>query len=101
MTSMAGNEPGAPPNSSPGRTLGAMWLYSALRFGLFFALWGILYLVGVPVFFAALIGLALSIPLSLVLLAKPRAAMSANLEQRLTQRREQADDLDARLNSDE
>jgi hypothetical protein len=78
-----------------------MWLYTALRFALFFALWGILYVVGVPVWYAAMIAVVLSIPLSLVLLARPRAAMAANLEERLSRRREQSDDLDARLNADE
>ncbi len=87
--------------AGPGRTIGAMWLYSALRFGLFFALWGILYLCGVGALLAAVIALVLSIPLSLVLLAKPREAMAQRLEQRLDQRRRDSADLDARLNADE
>jgi len=78
-----------------------MWLYTALRFGLFFALWGILYLLGVGNLLAAVIALVLSIPLSLVLLAKPRAAMSATVEERLNHRRERSEDLDTRLNADE
>jgi hypothetical protein len=87
--------------ATPGRTLGAMWLYSGLRFGLFFALWGLLYLFGVPALLGALIAVVLSVPLSIVLLAKPRAAMAANLEERMNHRREENEDLDARLNSDE
>lgn len=75
-----------------------MWLYTTLRFGLFFALWGLLYLVGLHGFFAPVLALVLSIPLSFVLLAKPRARFTRQLEARIDARRVDRADLDARLN---
>ncbi|WP_375486577.1 DUF4229 domain-containing protein [uncultured Jatrophihabitans sp.] len=80
--------------------MGSMWLYTLLRFGLFGALWGILYLCGVPVFISALIGLVLSVPLSLVLLAKPRARFTAQLEARVNSRIVERADLDTQLDPD-
>ncbi|MCW2596709.1 MAG: hypothetical protein JWP39_2597, partial [Jatrophihabitans sp.] len=66
-----------------------MWLYTALRFGLFFALWGILFLLGVHGFLGPIIALVLSVPLSLVLLAKPRARFTRQLELRVEARKTQ------------
>jgi hypothetical protein len=83
-----------------GRWMGSMWLYTILRFGLFFALWGILYLVGLHGFVAPVVALLLSVPLSFVLLAKPRAAFSRQLELRLDQRRQAREALDAELDPD-
>jgi predicted lipid-binding transport protein (Tim44 family) len=80
--------------------MGSMWLYTGLRFALFFALWGILVLVGLKVLFAALLGLVLSVPLSFVLLAKPRRAFTANLESRVDARRVDRAGLDAELDPD-
>ncbi len=80
-----------------GRWMGSMWLYTALRFGLFFALWGILVLVGFSGLFAALLALVLSVPLSLVLLRKPRNAFTAQLQARVDARNAARADLDARL----
>ncbi len=80
--------------------MGTLWLYSALRFGLFFGLWGIFYLLGVGWFLGALIALALSIPLSLVLLRKPRAALSQTIEARLEAHQHKRADFDARLDGD-
>jgi len=77
-----------------------MWLYTILRFGLFFALWGILVLVGVKPLFAALLGLVISVPLSYLLLAKPRARFTANLEARVDARREERSKLDHELDPD-
>ena len=77
--------------------MGSMWLYTTLRFGLFGALWGILYLCGISVYLSALIGLVLSVPLSLVLLAKPRARFTAQLEARVNARRVGLDDLEVQL----
>ena len=79
------------------RSMGAMWLYTALRFGLFFALFGLLWLVGVKGFLGAVIALALSVPLSFVLLARPRQAFAAVLEQRVDARKQRQADLDAKL----
>ena len=77
--------------------ISSLWLYTVLRFGMFFALWGILLLAGLGGLFAALIALLLSIPLSLVLLARPRARVAAQLEARLAAQREARADLDSRL----
>jgi hypothetical protein len=85
------------PEPSFGAWMGSMWLYTILRFGLFGALWGILYLVGLNGYLAALIGLVLSVPLSFVLLAKPRARFTAQLEARVNHRRVQLDDLEEQL----
>ncbi len=83
-----------------GRWMGSMWLYTLLRYGLFFVLWAILYLVGVRGmngFLAPLLALALSVPLSFVLLARPRAAFAHELELRLEARRAERERLDAEL----
>jgi hypothetical protein len=80
--------------------MGSMWLYTLLRYGLFFVLWAILYLVGVrgmSGFLAPLLALALSVPLSFVLLARPRAAFAHELELRIAARRAERERLDAEL----
>lgn len=78
-----------------------MWLYTVLRFGLFFALWGVIYLLGLNGLAAAALALVLSIPLSYVLLAKPRAAFAAQIEARMNARRAQQEQLDRRLSGDD
>jgi hypothetical protein len=83
-----------------GRWMGAMWLYTALRIALFLALFGLLWLLGVTGFLGAIIALALSLPLSYVLLAKPRQAFAALIEQRIEARRARQADLDAKLSGD-
>jgi hypothetical protein len=82
---------------SPGQTLGAMWLYSLLRFGLFFALWGLLWLANVPSLLAAVIALVLSIPLSYILLRRQRDRLAANLEARVNARQAERQHLDDEL----
>jgi hypothetical protein len=90
------------PDSRPsfGRSLGLFWLYTLLRFGLFGALWLILWLVGVGWLIAAAIAVVLSIPLSWVLLARPRQAFAANIEQRVNFRVANSAAFTDRLNSD-
>lgn len=80
--------------------MGSLWLFTILRFALFFALWGLLYLVGVPGLFAALLAAVLSVPLSFVLLAGPRRRVAANMQARLDARNEAREDLDRRLDPD-
>jgi hypothetical protein len=80
--------------------MGAMWFYTLLRFGLFFALWGIVYLIGVRGLLGALLALVLSVPLSFVLLAKPRALFVRQLERRVDERRSNRAELDAELDPD-
>lgn len=84
---------------APGFTswMSSLWGYTILRFGLFFALWGILELVGLAGLFAALIALILSVPLSLVLLAGPRARLARNVEARVSASKAARHDLDRRL----
>jgi transposase len=78
-----------------------MWLYTLLRFGMFFVLWGVLYLARVPTLLAGVIALALSVPLSYILLRKQRERVARNLEQRVTARQAERADLDAKLSGDE
>ena len=83
------------------RSMGAMWLYTLLRLGLFFALFGLLWLVGVKGFLGAIIALVLSVPLSFVLLARPRQAFAQVIEQRMEARKQRQADLDAQLQGDD
>jgi Protein of unknown function (DUF4229) len=94
------NEP-RPNQPSFAGWMSSMWLYTVLRFGLFFALWGILELLGVHGFLAPIVALVLSVPLSFVLLAKPRAMFTRQLEARIEQRKQQRATFDARLESGE
>jgi O-antigen ligase len=97
---MIGMSTEKPSQSTFGRWMSSMWLYTVLRFALFFALWGILELVGLHGLFSALVALVLSVPLSLVLLARPRRAFAAQIEQRVDARREARAHLDAELDPD-
>jgi hypothetical protein len=83
-----------------GRSMGVFWLYTLLRFGLFGVLFGLLWLLGVRGLLGALIALVLSVPLSYVLLARPRAALANTIEQRVAARRTQHADVDAQLRGD-
>jgi len=76
-------------------------LFTLLRFAIFFALWGLLYVAKVPGFLAALIALVLSMPLSFVLLRKQRERVAANIEQRMIAARAHKQDLDHKLAGDE
>ena len=78
-----------------------MWLYTILRFGLFFALWGLLVLAGLEGFIAAVVAIVLSLPLSYVLLARPRARFAANIEQRVNAHRENRAELDQKLSGED
>jgi hypothetical protein len=80
--------------------MGSLWLYSLLRFGMFFALWGLLVLAGLHGYVAAILGLFLSIPLSLVVLQRPRHTVANNIEQRINARRDAMTELSARLDPD-
>ena len=48
-----------PPEPSFGRSMGTLWMYTILRFLVFGVLFGLLWLVGVPVFLAAVLALVL------------------------------------------
>ena len=74
-----------------------MWLYTVLRFGLFLALWGLLYVAGLHNLVGALIAVVLSVPLAFVLLARPRARFAATIEQRVEVQRARRAALDQEL----
>jgi hypothetical protein len=95
-----GTEP-APTRPTAGQTLGAMWLYTVLRFGMFLLLWALLWVARVPGLLAALIALVLSVPLSFVLLRRQRERVAANLEQRIIARQAEQHNLDAKLSGEE
>jgi hypothetical protein len=77
-----------------------MWWYTLLRFGLFFVLWGLLWLARVPGFLAAVIAVVLSVPLSLVLLGRQRQRLAENVSQRVDARRDRGKARDARLSGE-
>jgi len=78
-----------------------MWLYTLLRFAVFFILFGLLWLFGVRGFLGAVIALVLSVPLSYVLLVGPRQKLASNLERRIEARRADQSSLDTRLSGEE
>lgn len=83
-----------------GSWMGSMWLYTLLRFALFFVLWGILLLVGLGGLLAAGIAILLSVPLSFVLLSRPRQRFAANIEARVNANRQRRAHLDHELDPD-
>jgi hypothetical protein len=91
------SEPPAPSGPSFTAWMGSLWGYTLLRFGMFFALWGILVLVGLGGLFAAFVALVLSVPLSLVLLSGPRNRVAQQMERRVDAARAARRDLDVRL----
>ena len=100
------DQPSQPPEATPsepsfGRSMGTLWMYTGLRFLVFGVLFGLLWLVGVPAFLAAVLALGLSVPLSYVLLARPRAALAETVEARLVARRAHSDELSSRLKGDD
>lgn len=80
-----------------GGWMGSMWLYTLLRVALFFAVWGILVLLGVHGFVGAIAAAALSIPLAFVVLAVPRQRFANKIEQRVQQRVQDRASLDEQL----
>ncbi len=83
------------------RSMGVLWLYTLLRFAMFGVIFGLLLLFGLNGFIAAVVAVVLSIPLSYVLLSKPRAALAQNIEQRVNNRRVLNEDLNAKLNGED
>lgn len=81
--------------------MGSMWLYTVLRFALFFAVWGILLLIGLSGIIALAGALFLSFPLSYVLLAVPRRRFAAVIEARMELHRTEREQLDADLDADD
>jgi hypothetical protein len=83
--------------------LAALWVYTLLRIALFGVLFGLLWLFGVRGLAGAIIALILSVPLSFVLLSRPRQALVAGVTGQVEARRVRTSELDARLsgNADE
>jgi len=99
---MTQHSPPSKPPVSFGGWMGSMWAYTLLRVVLFLALWGIAWLLGVKdVLTGLLIAAVLSIPLSFVLLAVPRARFAAKVEQRIAARQEERARLDSELDQDQ
>jgi hypothetical protein len=90
----------SPEVTGAARLLGQFWVYTLLRVALFGVLVGLLWLVNVRGLLAVLIAIVLSLPLSYVLLARPRAALAASLENRIEFRKERETDLRQRLNGE-
>jgi hypothetical protein len=84
-------------SARPGRLIGQFWVYTLLRAALFGAVWGALWLVNVRGMLGLLIAVLLSVPLSFVLLARPRAALAASLETRVAERKVREEQLRRRL----
>jgi hypothetical protein len=82
------------------RSMSLFWLYTLLRFGLWALLWLVFWLVGLSVLVAAAIAVVVSIPLSWLLLSRPREALAANIEERVNRRVRQRGEFDARLAAD-
>ncbi len=76
------------------------WTYTALRLALLLAIYGLLWLCGLDGFVGAAVALLLTIPLSYVVLARPRAAMVASMDLLREQRRARTNALDEQLNTD-
>ena len=73
------------------------WVYSLLRIALLGVLFGLLWLFGLGGLVGAAVAVVLSVPLSFVLLARPRNAMTEAMMQRLTVRQERTARLDEKL----
>lgn len=76
------------------------WLYTAARIVVFAVIFGLLWLFGVRSLLGAALALILSVPLSYVILVRPRAALAAALHDRFVIRQERTDALDAQLSEE-
>jgi glycerol-3-phosphate acyltransferase PlsY len=96
-------EPSRAPVQRPtfGAWMGSMWAYTLLRFGLFVLLWLIFVVAGLGGLIAAVIAAVVSIPLSYVLLARPRAKFAATIEQRVEAARAERAALDQQLSGED
>lgn len=68
---------------------------------IFAAVVGVGYLVGLRSFPLFLVALAVSLPVSYFVLRRQRTAMAADLERRVTERRERKDELRSQLRGDD
>jgi membrane protein implicated in regulation of membrane protease activity len=79
----------------------AFAVYTAGRLLVFVGLAALLYLVGLRGFLLVAAAIVLSLPVSYVLLARQRAAMTREVEQRVAGRKGRREDLRARLRGDD
>jgi hypothetical protein len=95
----AGATPAAPTGgpASPPRLAPALALYTLGRLGIFLVLVALLWLVGLSGFLGLLLGLALSVPVSYLLLRPLRERVAEALAARSVARRPAKEDLRARL----
>lgn len=98
-SSQSSSQQPTPPSATS--TLGAMWVFTLLRLAVFGAMFGLLLLARVPGFWAAVIALILSVPLSFVLLSKQRQKLVDNIEQRVEAGKAKNQDLDNKLSGGE
>lgn len=83
--------------NSPGarvHPLAWFWIYTGMRLALLLAIFGVLWLCGLGGFVGAAVALLLTIPLSYVVLGRPRAAMVASMDRLRDQRRTRTDAFD-------
>jgi hypothetical protein len=76
-------------------------LYLTGRLAAFVVALGVLYLIGLRSFYLLLAALALSVPLSVFALRRPRHALAADIEQRVERKRSRQRNLRAALRGDE
>ena len=79
----------------------AFLVYTAGRLLVFAGVAALLYLLGLRGFLLVAVALLLSLPVSYLLLAGPRAALGAEVERRVAARRARREDLRSRLRGDE
>jgi uncharacterized protein DUF4229 len=76
-------------------------VYLLGRLAIFAVLAGLLYLVGLRSFYLLLAALLLSVPISVLLLKRPRQSLSGDIERRLDRWRADRRDLRAALRGDD
>jgi hypothetical protein len=79
----------------------AFAVYTAGRVLVFAGLAALLFIAGLRGFLLIMVALLVSLPVSYVLLARPRAEFAATVERRLTARRSRRADLRSRLRGDD
>ena len=79
----------------------AFAVYTAGRVLVFAGLTAVLYLLGLRGFLVVLAALLLSLPVSYLVLARQRAALSAEVERRVAGRRVRREDLRSKLRGDD
>jgi hypothetical protein len=89
------------PRLTAGRSLRLFWIYTVARFGVAAVLYLVLWLFGLGGLLGVAVAIVVSIPLSYVLLAKPRAALAENIEQRVNAHRLHQEDLTRKLTGDD